>query len=124
MKEFNSPSNIGVGLFSTEPTEIRINFPNGTYADFKVHAMTQEVLVALEKDRVKFDGYKNQTEALEHSAKILEAIVVSGEYDGVTVLGELKKRILSNIGLTKTLLEAARSLAEETIEEEEKNSES
>lgn len=124
MKEFDAPSSIGDGLFSDEPVEVQINFPDGKSATFKLHAMTQDVLVELEKEKVKFDGYRNQTEALENSGKIIDRLVVSGEFDGTSIGPELRKRILSNVGLTQTLLEASRSLAEVKAEEEEGNSES
>jgi hypothetical protein len=124
MKEFSAPSSIGDGLFSQEPVDVQINFPDGKSATFKLNAMTQEILVELEKDKVKFDGYKTQTEALEHSAKIIDRIVVSGEFEGTVIKDDLKKRILSHVGLTQTILEASRALAEEKQEEEEENFES
>jgi hypothetical protein len=124
MKTFTSPSNVGAGLFTDEPVDVQINFPDGTKAIFKLHAMTQQIVVEFEKDGVKFEGYKTQEEALENSAKIIDRIVESGEYDGIKIVDDLKPRILSNVGLTKTLLDASRSLAEEIIEEEEGNSES
>jgi hypothetical protein len=124
MKTFDAPSNVGAGLFSSEPIDVQVNFPDGTCATFKLHAMTQQIVVEFEKDGVKFDNYKTQEEALENSAKIINRIVVSGEYDGINIVEDLKPRILSNVGLTKTLLDASRSLAEEIVEEEEGNSES
>lgn len=124
MKKFVAPSSIGDGLFSDEAIDIEISFPDGKTATFKLHAMTQEVVVELEKAKVKFEGYKSQEEALDNSAKIIERIVVSGEFDGTEIEGDLRRRILSNVGLTQTLLDASRSLAEEKVEEEEKNSES
>jgi hypothetical protein len=112
IKQFDAPSNVGAGLFETEPVTIQVNFPDGTAATFQLHAMTQEVVVEFEKEGVKFEGYKDQNEALENSAKIINRIVDSGEYQGKDLsLKELKQRILSNVGLTRTLLDASRTLA-------------
>lgn len=125
IKQFNAPSNVGAGLFETEPVDIQINFPDGTAATFQLHAMTQEVVVEFEKAGVKFEGYKNQQEALDNSAKIIDRIMAGGEYSGKDLSAkELKQRILSNVGLTKTILDASRALAEEQVEAEEGNSES
>lgn len=73
---------------------------------------------------MKFDNYKTSQEALENSAKIINRIVVGGSFEGIEIKDELRKRILSNVGLTTTILEASRALAEEKAEEEEGNSES
>ncbi len=124
MKSFDCPSNIGEGLFSNEAVKVQLNFPDGTSGIFDVHAMTQDMVVEFEKGGVKFQDYANQEEALENSAVIINRVVAGGEYKGVKIVDQLRRRILSNAGLTATLLNVSRKLAEETIEVEEKNSES
>lgn len=121
MKNFSCPTNIGAGLFESGPVRIQINFPDGTSGEFEVCAMTQDIVIEFEKSGVKFDNYDSQEEALENSAIILRRVLKGGEYEGIKIQDELRDRVLSNVGLTKTILEASRALAEEQVEEEEGN---
>ena len=121
MKEFKCKSNIGAGLFAEGTTPIELHFPDGTVATFNVRAMTQDLLVDLQKSGVKFEDFKDNADALANSTAIIEAIVESGQWGDVEIGEGNRHRIVSNIGLTAALINAARALAEEIVEEDSEN---
>jgi len=123
MKEFKCASNIGEGLFSDEPVSIQLNFPDGTSGQFEVFAMTPRRVLALRKEGVKFEGHKDDEEAIRHSEMIISSIVRSGRWQDVEITDANKHAIVGNMGLTTALINAARCLAEEKEETEAKNSE-
>jgi hypothetical protein len=122
MKEFRCRSNIGAGLFAEGTTPIELHFPDGTVATFNVRAMTQDLLVDLQKSGVKFEDFTDNADALANSTAIIEAIVESGQWGDVEIGEGNRHRIVSNIGLTAALINAARALAEEIVEEDLGNS--
>ena len=124
MKEFKCGSNIGEGLFSDDPVPIQLNFPDGTTAEFEVYALTPRRVLALRKSGVKFEGHKDDEEAIKHSELIIGSIVHSGIWKDVVITDDNKHCIVGNMGLTTALINAARALAEEKEETEVKNSES
>jgi len=64
---------IGEGLFSNEPVPVEIEFADHT-ATFFMTALTQSVVVDLEKSGVKFDT-KSSDMALKSSRKLFAKIV-------------------------------------------------
>lgn len=127
MREYEiDNSNIGVALFDDEPQEIAINFPNGDRLELEVVAMTQDLMVSMQGEGIKFDGYRKPSDALEHTKRIMRKIVRGGtliKADGSRQeLDEaIRDRFTSHVNLTKKVLDISRDLAEETLEEETKN---
>jgi hypothetical protein len=121
MKEFSCKSNIGVGLFSTDPIEIVINFPNGDRGVFQVRPLTQDLVVSLLQQGVKFDGVSDPKKAIENNTAILREIIVGGSIGDLVIDEDNVGRIASHSGLSAALMNAARELAEETAEVEEGN---
>ena len=125
MKSFDVKSNIGEGLFSDDPIDVQLNFPDGTVGTFKVFAMTQDVVLELMKAGVRFDNASKDPEYnYNNFSKMINRIVHSGSWKGIKIDDSNKNRIMSHSGLAEALLNAARMLAEETVEEDTKNSES
>lgn len=124
MKEFKCAGNIGEGLFSDEPVAIQLNFPDGTSGVFEVFALTPRRVLDLRKKGVKFEGHKNDEEAISHSEMIIASIVHAGHWQNVEINAENVYKIVGNMSLTAALINAARFLAEEKEETEAKNSES
>ena len=123
MKSFRCESNIGEGLFSDEPVSVELNFPDGTVGRFELFALTPRRVLALRKAGVKFEGHKNDEEAISHSEQIIASIVHSGHWQDVAITADNVHNIVGNMGLTAALINASRCLAEEKQETETKNSE-
>jgi len=124
MKTYECKSNIGVGLFSDEPQDVEIRFPNGDLAKLRMVALTQEVMIELQNKGIKFEKYRNLADANLNMRKIVDALIVDGAIGDVIIDEKSRARILSHHGLTSTLLEIARDLAEEIVEDSEGNSDS
>jgi hypothetical protein len=130
MKEFKCAANIGIGLFTDEAVPIKISFPDGSYAELKLHTLTPSKLIAYRKEGIKVgrvDDYKNEEEALAHSKKLMAKLVESGTYfpvEGEPIdlwAEENRERLNDHILLMSTIIQAARRLAEDNIEEDLKN---
>jgi hypothetical protein len=65
---------IGEGLFANEPVPVEIQFADHT-ATFLMTALTQSVVVDLEKNGVKFDAAASTEKALASSRKLFAAVV-------------------------------------------------
>jgi hypothetical protein len=124
LKTFNVPSNIGVGLFETEPVTVGFSFPDGTKATLRLRPLTQEVLVEAHKLGIKSGDFDNPQEAADNLEAMLGLLIDGGEWDGMEINAENRGRIASHAGLLTKVFEASRYLAEEVIEEEEGNSDS
>ena len=122
MKSYECKTNIGVGLFDDEPQDVEITFPNGDTANLRMIALTQEVMIKLQNDNVKFENYKNLADANRHMRKIVDALIIDGTIGNRLIDDKVRARILSHHGLTSTLLDIARDLAEEVVEDTEGNS--
>jgi len=124
MKTYECKSNIGAGLFSDEPQDVEIRFPNGETANLRVIALTQEVMIELQNKGIKFENYRNLADANLNMRKIVDTLIIDGTIGDVILDEKVRARILSHHGLTSTLLEIARDLAEEIVETSEGNSDS
>lgn len=124
MKSFKCESNIGEGLFSEEAVPIELTFPDGTVGEFEVYALTPRRVLSLRKAGVKFEGHKDDEEAIKHSEAIIASVVKCGKWQGVEIDESNRHNIVGNLGLTAALINAARMLAEEKADDEAKNSES
>lgn len=120
-------ANIGVALFDDEPQTIGLNFPNGDRLELEVRAMTQDLMIQMQAEGIKFDGYKRPADALDHTKRIMRRIVTGGTL--IKATGErseldeaARDRFTSHVTLTKKVLDISRDLAEEQVETETKNS--
>jgi len=129
MKQYDCPSNIGAGLFTDEGQPVQINFPNGDRLEAEIRALTQTLVIELQNKGIKFDKYKGLADAALHMKKIVGSLVVEGTYypakgEPFAFDDDKLGRVLSHKGLTEKLIEIARDLAEEIVEEDEENSDS
>jgi hypothetical protein len=129
VQKFECKSNLGVGLFTDEPQNVEISFPNGDFFRGRIRALTQEVIISLMQKGIKFDGYKNLADANLHMKKMINEIVVDGEIisercGDQIINDESRARVMSHQGFMEKSIEVARHLAEEVVEESEENSES
>ena len=120
--KFDGNSKIGAGLFINDALDIELSHKDGTVSAWKMHALTQDRIIELQKSGVKFEDYASNEEMLEHTTAILSAIVDSGECDGVSVNSENLNRVLSNPKLAADLIGVGHQLAQGRTEEDSGNS--
>ena len=123
MKKLHCDSNIGEGLFTNDPVDVELEHPDGTVSEWRLYALTPRRVMALKKSGVKFENYDNEEEALRNSEAVIGSIVHSGKWRDTVITEDNKHDIIGNMGLTTSLISAARFLAEERQETETKNSE-
>lgn len=129
MKTIDAKSKIGAGLFTDDTLEVNVNFESGERLVLEVLPLTQDMIVGLELDGVKFENYANNAEAFESGSKILDAIVASAKYisdDGAAkpLDGKYKHRILQLPDVMAGIFEAATEHGAQIAQDDEKNSES
>lgn len=120
---------IGPGLFTNEPVETPIAFPNGI-AFFMLRPMTAEVVKTLEGEGVEFtgDAVKTATGAVDRSKRVLEELVhgwrelfdVNG--NPIPFTEENRDKMAGAVPLVAEIFRICGRLAIRRVEAETKNS--
>lgn len=120
---------IGPGLFTDEPVETAIQFPQGI-AFFMLRPMTAEVVKNLEAEGVVFnaDAVKTATGAVDRSKRVLEELVhgwrklndVNG--DDIPYTEENRDKMAGAVPLVAEIFRICGRLAVRKVEGETKNS--
>lgn len=127
VKTINAKSKIGAGLFTDDTLEIKVEFEDGGALMLEVYPITQDMIVDLERDGVKFGEYANNTEAMENGSQIFNRIAKSAKYIGPggnsrDLDGKYKDRIMQLPDVMAGIFEAASEHGATIYREDEKNS--
>lgn len=129
VKSIRAKSKAGAGLFTDSPLPVCVEFDNGDKVELNLMPLTQDMIVDLHRDGIKFQDYTDPSEAFDHSGRIFDKIVIDAKYlpsggDAQELEGKYRRRLMQLPDVMAGIFEAASEHGATIYKEDEKNSES
>lgn len=129
MKSIKAKSQAGAGLFTDEPLPLCVEFGNGDRVELELMPLTQDMIVDLHREGIKFQDYADPAEAFDNSGKIFDRLVIEAKYipaggEPVALEGKYRRRLMQLPDVMADIFQAASEHGATIWQGDEKNLES